>query len=155
MGSSKWSTLASTSWVDNTATAVIGTPTVEMWMASWNDRYDDTLAYDANTTGYQVGLTADSLSTSISISNMQAKEGWSNTLYYPHGNTSGNYWNSCYGYWLASPSAYDCEYVRAAGGSYVGDGRYDYISGIRPVVCLKSSISATAGTGDYDFSLVK
>jgi hypothetical protein len=26
---------------------------------------------------------------------------------------------------------------------------------IRPVVCLKSSIPATVGTGDYDFCLTK
>ena len=77
-------------------------------MASWNKVYDDTLSFDANATGYQVGLTENSLSISscINSSDMQAKEGFSNTLYYPHGNLLGTKWNSCDGYWLATLSDY-------------------------------------------------
>ncbi|MBO5398232.1 MAG: hypothetical protein J6A36_04810, partial [Clostridia bacterium] len=151
LDSSKWSALASTSWVDNTATAVIGTPTVEMWMASWNQKYSDTLAFDANATGYQVGLTADSLSNYITSSNMQGKAGFTDTLYYPHGNTSGNDWDSCYGYWLASPSAesatdvFDVYCVGSVGGSSYDD---DYYDGVRPVVSLSSGVKGTSTTTD-------
>ena len=148
--SSKWSTLASTSWVDNTATAVIGTPTVEMWMASWNQKYSDTLAFDANATGYQVGLTADSLSNYITSSKMQGKAGFNDTLYYPHGNTSGNAWNSCYGYWLASPSAFNAGYVMLVyckGDVFFNSFNYNYY-GVRPVVSLSSGVKGTSTTTD-------
>ena len=149
LDSSKWSALASTSWVDNTATAVIGTPTVEMWMASWNQKYSDTLAFDANTIGYQVGLTADSLSYS---SNLQRKAGFKDTLYFPHGNTSENAWNSCYGYWLASPSAFatnDVMYVEYGGlVSYKICSDDDDARGVRPVVSLSSGVNGTSTTTD-------
>lgn len=150
LDSSKWSTLADSSRVDNTATAVIGTPTVEMWMASWNQKYIDTLAFDANATGYQVGLTADSLSNYISSSNMQGKAGFNDTLYYPHGNTSGTAWNSCFGYWLASPSAGSTNRVMRV--FYFGDvdgNGYNYgIYGVRPVVSLSSGVKGTSTTTD-------
>lgn len=144
LDSSKWSTFANSEYVDNVNTAVIGSPTVEMWMASWNEKYNDTLAFDANTTGYQVGLTEDSLSTYISSTDMQAKERWSNTLYYPHASSSSA-WNSCYGYWLASPSANDTDGVMRVGYYGSVDGYYYGYSyyGVRPVVSLSSDVTAT------------
>lgn len=105
LDSSKWSSLANTAFVDNPSTSVIGSPTVEMWMASWNQKYTDTLVFDAYTIGYMVGLTKGNLKQCIENSKMQAKPGFKDSLYYPHSNTSGNPWNNCYGYWLASPSA--------------------------------------------------
>lgn len=151
LDSSKWSSLANTAFVDNTSTSVIGSPTVEMWMASWNQKYTDTLAFDSNTTGYRVGLTKESLNTYIGSSDMQAKKGFKDSLYYPHGNTSGNSWNGCYGYWLASPSAYLTNYVMLVGcnGSVSGNyGYHNYGYGVRPVVSLSSEIKGTATTTD-------
>ncbi|MBR6641767.1 MAG: hypothetical protein IKL08_06215, partial [Clostridia bacterium] len=57
-------------------------------------------------------------------------------------------------YWLASPSCspYD---IMFAGEDYIAGGGESEVHNIRPVVCLKSSIPATVGTGDYQFSLVK
>ena len=100
LDSSKWSSLANTAFVDNTSTSVIGSPTVEMWMASWNQKYTDTLEFHADTTGYRVGLTEGWFNCNyyIDYSKMQAKQGFKDSLYYPHGNTSGNSWNDCYGY---------------------------------------------------------
>ena len=106
LDTSKWKGFAKEGYVDNVDSAVIGSPTVEMWMASWNKVYNDTLSFDANPTGYTVGLTENSLKSYINSSDMQAKEGFGNTLYYPHGSTSGTKWNSCGGYWLATPSDY-------------------------------------------------
>ena len=147
LDSSKWSSLANTAFVDNTSTSVIGSPTVEMWMASWNQKYTDTLAFDSNTTGYNVGLTNESLNIYI---DMQAKQGFKDSLYYPHGNTSENSWNDCYGYWMASPSAYYAGAVRCVLCSgYVNNSSYlsDYY-GVRPVVSLSSGIKGTATTTD-------
>ncbi len=143
LDTAKWKGFAKEGYVDNVETAVIGSPTVEMWMASWNDKYDDTLAFDANTTGYQVGLTAESLSDSISVADMKAKEGFSNTLYYPHVYTSSTQYSSVF-YWLASPSSdVSSQYVlrvNYTGG--VGGVPYSWGCGVRPVVCLKSGITA-------------
>ena len=115
LDSSKWSSLANIAFVDNTSTSVIGSPTVEMWMASWNQKYTDTLAFDTNTRGYSVGVTKENLATSISYTEMQARQGYKDSLFIPHSNTigesSGRYWNNCTGYWLASPSALDADYV--------------------------------------------
>ena len=115
LDSSKWSSLANIAFVDNTSTSVIGSPTVEMWMASWNQKYTDTLAFDTNTRGYSVGVTKENLATSISYTEMQARQGYKDSLFIPHSNTigesSGRHWNNCTGYWLASPSALDADYV--------------------------------------------
>ena len=54
LDSSKWSAFAKTGYVDDTQNAVIGSPTVEMWMASWNEKYSDTLTFDATKTGYKI-----------------------------------------------------------------------------------------------------
>ncbi len=152
LDSSKWSSLANTAFVDNTSTSVIGSPTVEMWMASWNQKYTDTLAFDANTYGYRVGLTEGSLNTYIRSTAMQAKQGFKDSLYYPHGNTSRNSWNDCYGYWLASPvpavgDTGNVMYVFCNG--YVSSTNYNYSNlGVRPVVSLSSGIKGTATTTD-------
>ena len=153
LDSSKWSSLANTAFVDNTSTSVIGSPTVEMWMASWNQKYTDTLAFDANTIGYRVRLTKEGLTSYIDYidySKMQAKPGFKDSLYYPHGNTSENSWNDCYGYWLASPSAFNancvmCVYCDGSVGSIYCNDNY---CGVRPVVSLSSGIKGTATTTD-------
>ena len=132
-------------------TSAIGSPTVEMWMASWNQKYTDTLVFDANTTGYNVGLTEGSLSNYIDGSKMQAKQGFKDSLYYPHGNTSENSWNDCYGYWLASPSASSTDHVMNVccnGDVFISNHYDDSIYGVRPVVSLSSGIKGTATTTD-------
>ena len=62
------------------------------------------------------------------------------------------------GYWLAAPSARAYYYPNAlyvATISYLDSYDYwEWISGVRPVVCLKSSIPATVGT-ITDFSIIK
>lgn len=149
LDSGKWSSLANTAFVDNTSTSVIGSPTVEMWMASWNQKYTDTLAFDANATGYRVGLTEGSLGNDIE--DMQAKQGFKDSLYYPHGGDASEWtWNDCWGYWLASPSAIHTESVMAV--SFFGDvgnmGCGYCYWGVRPVVSLSSEIKGTATTTD-------
>ena len=144
LDSSKWSSLANTAFVDNTSTSVIGSPTVEMWMASWNQKYTDTLAFDTNTTGYRVGLTEGSLNTYIDSSKMQAKPGFKDSLYYPHDNS----WNYCNGYWLASPSALGTNVMMLVSCDGAVSNSYYILYGVRPVVSLSSGIKGTATTTD-------
>ena len=100
----------------NKAEKAIGSPTVEMWMDSWNARYkksSDQLYRKASTStsypGYYVGTSPNPSTTSIKKATMKVKEGYSNKLYYPHTGTSD--YNGTYGYWLASPSAGGITYM--------------------------------------------
>ena len=133
----------------NKAEKAIGSPTVEMWMDSWNTRYpnsSDRIYRKASTStshpGYYVGTGENPSSYYIDSSVMNKKEGYKNKLYYPH--TSG--YNSCNCYWLASPSAYNSFRVLSVYCS--GDVNYDKFSnsylGVRPVVSLNSGITVNA-----------
>ena len=131
----------------NKAEKAIGSPTVEMWMDSWNARYpksSDKIYRKASTStsypGYYVGTSSDPTG-SYSINN-SAKEGYSNKLYYPH--TSS--YNGTNGYWLASPSAFDSNFVlRVDYNGFVSYSNYYYsYLGVRPVVSLNSGITVNA-----------
>ena len=128
----------------NKAEKAIGSPTVEMWVDSWNARYpksSDQVYRRASTStsypGYYVGTSSDPTG-SYSINN-SVKEGYNNKLYYPH--TSS--YNGTNGYWLASPSAYRSTCVLLV--TYNGIVSYNHygstFGGVRPVVCLQSNIS--------------
>ncbi len=130
----------------NKAEKAIGSPTVEMWMDSWNARYpksSDKIYRKASTStsepGYYVGTSQSPTTTSFSN---RGKEGYNNKLYYPY--TSSYYGMD--GYWLASPSAYYSSrvlYVNCDG--YVENCAYSTGGlGVRPVVCLGSGITVNA-----------
>ena len=111
----------------------IGGPTLELLAAGWNAKgYTPTMTLTTDTYGYMI-----------------------NNDYYVDVTSDGLYVPSDYWCWLASPSAASINFVMLAGGDGVGYGGYRGTRGVRPVVCLKSSIPATVGTGDYDFSLTK
>ena len=138
LNSNNWSSYKDSG---NKAEKAIGSPTVEMWMDSWNKRYPSDLIYcnNTNSNGYYVGTSSNP--TSYNFSN-SGKEGYKNKLYYPH--TSS--YNSTNGYWLASPSAYSSIHVLCV--YYYGI--VDYYSydnsnlGVRPVVSLNSGITVNA-----------
>ena len=140
----------------------VGGPTVDLWVASWNQRGYTPLYLATNTdeaastngNGYYVGTSENPTSTYQSIaynSSTFPKTGYNsssasasnpsvnNKVYFPH--TAGE--QSCYGYWLASPSAYANAYYVM---SVYYDGSVDASdfriagSGVRPVVSLSSSI---------------
>ena len=141
--------------VDSTyAKAAIGSPTVEMWMASWNEIYPDDMLYcnNADETGYYVGTTDTPTSYTIISSVMSTKAGYNNTLFYPHktyDNLDGTDAGDCYGYWLASPSASNTSSVLYVFcGSGVANQPYNYNAvAVRPIVCLKSE---TLGSQDLN-----
>ena len=111
----------------------IGGPTIELLAAGWNAKgYTPTMALTTDTYGYM-------------INNGYHEEVTSDGLYVP----------SSYYYWLASPSALDDTDVMLVACDRVLRDYYFRPYGVRPVVCLKSNIPATVGTGDCDFSLTK
>ena len=110
----------------------IGGPTLELLVAGWNAK---------------VGTPTMTLTTDVYgyyINNNYYLEVTSDELYVP----------SDYRYWLASSTAMDNLGVMNAGHDNVRYNDYYYTFGVRPVVCLKSSIPTTVGT-TTDFSLVK
>ena len=133
----------------NKAEKAIGSPTVEMWMDSWNARYpksSDQVYRKASTStsnpGYYVGTSQDPTTIYIDFSVMSAKEGYNNKLYYPH--TSS--YNGTTGYWLASPSAYGSDSVLSVNfsGNVIYRGYGGSYGGLRPVVSLNSGITVNA-----------
>ena len=128
-----YANFANTTTYGTNVVGAIGGPTLELLAAGWNAKgYTPTMALTTDTYGYKI-----------------------NNDYYVSVTSDGLYVPSSYSYWLASPSVIGYDYVLHAGGDCVDYRGYDYTYVVRPVVCLKSSIPATAGTGDYDFSLTK
>lgn len=137
----------------------IGGPTLEMYIASWNEKYPNNLLYcnNSTSTGYYVGEVNNPTSYNI---DMSSKTGYSDTLYYPH--TSA--YNDCKGYWLASPSADynvrvdDYSYIMTVlcdGNIYGWSNRSNYhLIGVRPVVCLPSGITGKQGI-DRVWNIIK
>ena len=91
----------------NMAEYAIGGSTIEMWMDSWNKRYPGDKLYCNNTNGngYYVGTSSNSSDYSILASVIRTKDGYNNSLYYPHHESVSDGEYACYYYWLASPSA--------------------------------------------------
>ena len=127
-----WDGYVNTSYADY----AIGSPTLEMWVASWNTKYKAKLKLytTKNTYGYYVGTGSNSYSQSITSVN----EGYNNALYFPYRGWIDS--NRCYATWLASPSAYDASNLMSV--RYCGDIYSNYytndILSVRPIVHLKS-----------------
>ena len=124
----------------------IGGPTVQLWMDSWNARYqnssDQLYCNNSNTNGYFVGSTSKPQNSYSTSSN--SKKGNGGELYFANNHsalTDGN--NTVDYYWLASPSASRSYYVLVVPyNGYVSyDRYYGSYGGLRPVVCLQSNIS--------------
>ena len=141
----------------------IGSPTVEMWVASWNAKHGEN-SNDENklqiycdkaySRGYYVGTTSKPWSWYIEDSVMVATTGYNDKLYYPHQEDV----DKCHGYYLASPSPHGSEgysmmYVRYSGA--FSDNRYGTSNCLRPVVCLPSDITVKYNETDKIWNIVK
>ena len=132
----------------------MGSPTLDLYVQSWNAKYPNNDTYPTNeiytgkrtgvSGGYYVSRTNKTPTSETSV-NMSGSEGYKSAaeadkLYYPHAGTSD--WNSCYGYWLASPSAIGADYVmRVYYNGLVDFNRYRSTAcAFRPLVCLPSSV---------------
>ena len=121
-----------TSFVDSTkADYAIGSPTVEMWCASWNEKGYTSITPTASSSDFGYKVNNDYYINSLSTNDK---------LYFPY----TVYKNNCWGYWLASPSAINGSNlmnVRSIGS--VNYFSYDNNSQcVRPLVHLKSGITA-------------
>ena len=138
----------------NMAEYAVGGSTIEMWIASWNElcdkKYskpsDKLYCNNTNGTGYYVGTSTSPSDYSIISSVMKAKDGYNNSLYYPHHEKVSDGDKGCYSYLLASPSAGGSNYV--LGVAYTGQvstGTCDDTElNLRPVVSLNSGIKVNA-----------
>ena len=114
---------------------VIGGPTLELFIASYNNTHETDINYEVtNKVGYKIKWSTDS-SYGTTIRGLDRTE----TLYI-NDSTATN----ASGYWLASPSAsnnrgYDLFGVAYGGGVY-GHGYGNDSMASRPLVCLKSGI---------------
>ena len=125
----------------------MGAPDIKLKKNSWNATYsEDTLytRYADNLTsgsttydGWYIGASENPSSRYISLS---GKEGYNNTLYYPHKEKIDS--DICAGYWLASPSASGYRIVMSVScRGYVNSSYcYDTYMAGRPVVSLPSNI---------------
>lgn len=149
LSSSHWSQFVDT----DVAVAAVGAPTIEMFAKSWNQKYNNVDGYSElncywnnKKGGYQVN---ESVGDEWHIK----LNGFENaSLYFP--NHTGD---SCYAYWIASPSIREknesgttgylgkCQMgIRLNDGWIAGGGIEAANAGIRPVVCLKSGLKGTS-----------
>ena len=129
----EYAAFANTSVYGSNVVGSIGSPTIELLAAGWNAKgYTPTLSVSTKDYGYEV--------------NNRMKESVT---------SDGFYVPTTYYYGLSSPSSDSDFRVIGMGEIYVQVEEYEeWVANIHPVVCLKASIPATAGT-TTDFSLVK
>ena len=124
-----WSTFTDN---DRKAEYAIGSPTLDLFCASYNQKYssDEQIQYQATSVGYQVKSSDDSkYGYNISITR--------DSLYVISGGP--------YATWLASPSYYVGNGQNLVGIQWAGsvDATFSYDDndcGLRPIVCLKSEV---------------
>ena len=140
----------------------IGSPTMEMWVKSWNQKHgkksDDEnkvqLYYDSNYSGYFIGETEmPSSNRSVDV-NLTGKTGYEeDELYFPRKSQV----EGCAAYWLASPSA-DAKTCVAGVyfNGFVGDNGFERTwLGIRPIVRIPSDITAIWNNSTKIWNMIK
>ena len=145
----------------------IGSPTIEMFFASWNNLYPTEMLSCNNTDsyGYLVGTPGNENYGAFSEAGMKARQGYSNTLYYPHpqdtyhseehGEVISNEFGSVM-YLLASPGGYDQIYMyQISATGYIGCTDLRTLgASVRPVVRLKTGIELVTDTnGGCDYKI--
>ena len=137
LDSSVWNT----NYKTNKADWAIGGPTLEMLVASYNKKQNQSLAI-ATPTGYGYGST---ITTNGSLPNDSLTSGTAKSDLFNHG----------YEYWLACPSSFDYQGVRFVTYDYafVNATLYYYDEGVRPVVCLSSGVTLTPSSDRSTFTI--
>lgn len=138
----------------NVGGKAIGGPTVEMWIKSWNEKYeniDGTLGFSIAKNGYSVfGQKEDKSKYNLTKENMQIKEGYKvseeNNLYFPNKTSSRYYLASSHNFWGMMMYA---RYDGAVG--YYGSNAFMDVStssspenwgSLRPVVFIPADVKA-------------
>lgn len=128
------------------ANYVIGGPSVEMYVKSYNQAYEGIT--DSNV--YTLGVTYRSINAPGYIYTLNGAQSAISNSDYSTGDDSLDYtrYNSMYcgkdgsktgSWWLASPSAYNCNYLCIVGGNYPQLYAYFFDFAVSPLVSLKSS----------------
>ena len=112
----------------------IGSPTLEMWIESYNSNGYSPLYQANNTLGYYVGSEENPSTELIAIYNLESN-GYDNDLYFPYQTSQEDY---CAGYWIASPSASGNNKIMyvSCGGGIASLANNSMIMTLRPVVAL-------------------
>ncbi|MBR3614650.1 MAG: hypothetical protein IKL55_05685 [Clostridia bacterium] len=155
LDTSKWSDFVLSDYAED----AIGTPTVEMFVKSWNQKYIDndslnklSTIWEINNNGYSMALAKDitedqtlypeDYEPEVTINSYESEN-----LYFPHttsSNLDGSIFGNCFGYWLASPSINNSNSLMTV--LHTGTIGFKEINknsggiGIRPVVALKVGI---------------
>ena len=139
---SKWTTYCDTS----KANYAIGTPTAEMYVASYNQVSHTTGNYKLGATYRETSAPGYIYTLNGKQSNISNSEYWTgnntldytgyNSMYCGKNGSEGEYY-----WWLASPSAYASNYVCFVYGhrATLNNNNYSYSNGVCPLVSLKSS----------------
>ncbi len=133
----------------NYADYAIGGSTLELWVESYNAKgYTPLFCNNINKYGYYIG-NISSPTTVLHTLDKNAQTGYNDTLYFPH---QGEEFSDCLGYWLASPNANNEAQLMSVfyyydDDIYITSNYYTYyFLGMRPVVSLKSTLTATQNT---------
>jgi hypothetical protein len=140
LDTTKWTKFVDTKY----AVDAVGTPTLEMWVASWNEKgYTRLYCNNSRQQGYYIGKESLSNKITEEWENYRYVSGLSITdlLYFPStilSTSTGGY------YWLASPSANGGNDLMVVGyeGQIKASYHRNYSLSVRPVVCLKANITA-------------
>ena len=140
------------SFVDNNyADSAIGSPTIEMFINSWNAKHPDSKVYfgmgDEN--GYSIGKEENPTDNAVySVKGLKEDK-----LYNIVPETFGD---DGMGMILASPNQRGDDRVGGADDTSIGisDPFGDY-NGVRPIVCLKANVNATYKNGVWELESTK
>ncbi len=136
---SQWRTYCDTS----KANYAIGSPTAEMYVASYNQVSHTTGNYKLGATyratdypGYIYTLNGTQYNSGYSTNSDTLDYTGYNSMYCGRKGSKGDYW-----WWLASPSAISSNFVCCVYGNYAAlyDGGHGSSGGVCPLVSLKSS----------------
>ena len=121
----------------------MGSPTIQLWVDSWNTLYPDITLYIGTyeyqgVEEYSIGKTENPSQTNNQY--LGFADGSKNPLYFPYRKTE----ESCSGYWFASPSAANKDYIMLTFANsdmnyrhfYYGSDRFAF----RPVIRLPYSV---------------
>ena len=147
MDTSVWRSIT----INNSNIYAIGCPTIEMWVNSWNDIYENDKIYisnDENAIGYKIG-DLNSINLDYNVVNM---DGYDNKLFFPHKNPV----SKCYGYCIASPSSRSNDLLmRVDYDGFIGNkGGYLQHGALRPVVCIPSNIKILWNSNDKIWHII-
>ena len=159
-----WDSFAKNKYADY----AIGSPTLELWVASWNQHgYDELYCDTTNEYGYYISDVSEVEEEYYSV-NWLSNSGYEDTLYFPFvdiDETSNEeednddldiFTGDLWAYWLASPSAsYEDTLMAIYYNGYIDWAIYDEDGyGYRPVVCLSSKTKLQSNE-DGTYSLTK